>query len=88
MDEVIEMPAVLGVVAAGRGVALVPASVARLHFDGVILKPVKPQTRSAEVWLSRRADEHRQVVIALYRMIAAMAEAGPVKPKPRKIARR
>lgn len=69
VDEVTEMPALLGLVAAGRGVALVPASVTELSLPGVVFRPLRGCGRRAELWLvHRRADTRRTLaeMLALF----------------------
>ncbi len=51
------MQTALGLVAAGIGLALVPASVATLHRDGVVLRPLRGATRAVTLAAVHRQDE-------------------------------
>ena len=52
-----EMLTIIGLVAAGTGVSLVPASVSRLALDGVAYRPVSGAPRSELVAITRAADD-------------------------------
>ncbi|MBV8220064.1 MAG: LysR family transcriptional regulator [Solirubrobacterales bacterium] len=52
-----EMLTIIGLVAAGTGVSLVPASVSRLALDGVAYRPVTGAPRSELVAITRRDDD-------------------------------
>jgi len=52
-----EMLTIMGLVAAGTGVSLVPASVRRLALDGVAYRPVSGAPRSELVAITRAADD-------------------------------
>jgi DNA-binding transcriptional LysR family regulator len=52
-----EMLTIIGLVAAGTGVSLVPASVSRLALDGVAYRPVTGAPRSELVAITRADDE-------------------------------
>ena len=52
-----EMLTIIGLVAAGTGVSLVPASVSRLALDGVIYRPVVGAPRSELVAITRADDD-------------------------------
>ncbi|MFZ0971292.1 MAG: LysR family substrate-binding domain-containing protein, partial [Solirubrobacteraceae bacterium] len=52
-----EMLTIIGLVAAGTGVSLVPASVSRLALDGVIYRPVSGAPRSELVAITRARDD-------------------------------
>ncbi len=73
VDEVSDMPTILGLVAAGRGVALVPASVAKLSLKGVVFRPLRSPKRRAELWLVKRREDHRAVVSTLMELVAKAA---------------
>lgn len=73
VDEVSDMPTILGLVAAGRGVALVPASVAKLSLKGVVFRPLRAPKRRAELWLVKRREDHRPVVATLIELVAKAA---------------
>jgi DNA-binding transcriptional LysR family regulator len=83
VDEVSDMPTILGLVAAGRGVALVPASVASLRLGGVVFRPLRAPKRQAELWLLKRRDDHRPMTAAL----AALVSKATARPAPNASAR-
>ncbi len=70
VDEVSDMTTILGLVAAGRGVALVPASVAKLNLKGVVFRPLRSPRRRAELWLVKRREDHRPVIATLIELVA------------------
>ncbi|HEV7264446.1 MAG TPA: LysR family substrate-binding domain-containing protein [Falsiroseomonas sp.] len=55
VQEVSPMHALIGLVGAGVGVAIVPASVRKLRFDGVAYRPLDAAARS-QVWAVWRPD--------------------------------
>jgi DNA-binding transcriptional LysR family regulator len=73
VDEVADMTTILGLVAAGRGVALVPASVTRLALKGVLFCPLKSPKRRAELWLVKRREDHRPVIATLAELVTNAA---------------
>jgi DNA-binding transcriptional LysR family regulator len=73
VDEVSDMPTILGLVAAGRGVALVPTSVARLRLGGVVFRALRAAKRQAELWLLKRRDDHRPMTAALAELVSKAA---------------
>ncbi len=75
VDEVADMPTVMGLVAAGRGVALVPASVASMRLKGVVFRPLRSPTRRAELWALKRRDDQRPVVTALLGLLRRLSGA-------------
>lgn len=83
VQEVVEIPAALNLVAAGLGVALVPASLARLRSDAVqICQLNHPQaktgnTLNGDVYLHWRAAESSEVVVEFRKQLLQWAkEAG------------
>jgi DNA-binding transcriptional LysR family regulator len=65
-----EMLTIIGLVAAGTGVSLVPASVSRLALDGVAYRPVSGAPRSELLAITRAGDDS-----ALVRAFVAEATA-------------
>jgi DNA-binding transcriptional LysR family regulator len=51
------MLTIIGLVAAGTGVSLVPASVQRLGLDGVIYRPVSGAPRSELIAITRAGED-------------------------------
>jgi DNA-binding transcriptional LysR family regulator len=70
VDEVFEMPTILGLVAAGRGVALVPAAVSELRLKGVVFRRLRSPKRHAELWALKRRDDQRPVVRTLIQLLS------------------
>ena len=77
VDEVSDMPTILGLVAAGRGVALVPTSVSSLRLNGVVFRRLQSPKRQAELWLLKRREDHRPMVATLMKLISSAATARP-----------
>lgn len=75
VDEVTDMPALLGLVAAGRGLALVPRSVAGLRLPGLAFRPLAKPRRHAELWLLRRRDDERPLVSGLFELLVRLPRA-------------
>jgi DNA-binding transcriptional LysR family regulator len=69
-----EMLTIIGLVAAGTGVSLVPESVQRLALDGVTYRPVSGAPRSELVAITRAGD-HAAVVRAFVAEASASAAA-------------
>jgi DNA-binding transcriptional LysR family regulator len=63
VQEAPEMQTIVGLVAAGLGVSLVPASVSAVHLGGVVYRPV-PGSPSADLALIARGDEPSPAVAA------------------------
>jgi DNA-binding transcriptional LysR family regulator len=53
-----QVHSILALVAAGLGVALVPAAAARLHFEGVVFRPLRkvPATKPVELYIAWRRE--------------------------------
>ncbi len=66
-----EMLTIIGLVAAGTGVSLVPASVSRLALDGVTYRPVSGAPRSELVAITRARDESALVRAFVAEAVAA-----------------
>ncbi|WP_170984951.1 LysR family transcriptional regulator [Roseomonas sp. AR75] len=56
VQEVSPMHALIGLVGAGVGVAIVPASVRKLRFDGVVYRPLAQAGARSQVWAIWRPD--------------------------------
>lgn len=67
-----QIHSMLGLVKAGLGLALVPASAAHLRFRDVVLRPIRiePQ-RLVELHVVWRADNRNPAIAALRKVIAA-----------------
>jgi len=63
-QQVVESQAIPSLVAAGLGVALVPASLQRVHRRGVVYRPLAGRAPRADVYAIRRRDDPSPVVRA------------------------
>jgi len=70
---VLEVPAMIGLVAVGIGIALVPASLGHLHAAEVAYVPVGPEALHSEVYVVRRRSEDSGVVNGFLQLITASA---------------
>ncbi|CAB3831416.1 LysR substrate-binding domain-containing protein [Achromobacter aegrifaciens] len=89
VQQVVEVPAVVNLVAAGLGVSIVPESIARLRADAVAICELghekdMPQI-SSSVYLMRRSDEDRQVVLGFAAALSLWARDS--MPAPLSLAR-
>jgi DNA-binding transcriptional LysR family regulator len=75
VDEVTDMPAILGLVAAGRGLALVPRSVRKIRMAGVVFRPIAAPSQMAELWSIKRRADRRPIVGVLYDLLRKCAAA-------------
>jgi DNA-binding transcriptional LysR family regulator len=72
-QEAIQMQTIVSLVAAGMGVALVPASLQHLRRTGVEYRPLKDKTARVEIGLAWRASDESPAVRAF---VAIAAECG------------
>jgi DNA-binding transcriptional LysR family regulator len=72
-----EASTIIGLVAAGSGVTLLPASFDRIHMDGVCYRPISDPDATTMLLLAQRGGEHAPLVDAF---VALVTDA--VKPKP------
>jgi DNA-binding transcriptional LysR family regulator len=72
VDEVTDMATALGLVSAGRGLALVPSSVASLRMPGIVFRPLAQPRRRAEQWLWRRGEDNRPLVMGLFELLVRL----------------
>jgi DNA-binding transcriptional LysR family regulator len=77
VDEVADMATVLGLVAAGRGLALVPSSVACLTMAGVAFRPLAQPRRRVEQWLWRRSEDDRPLVMGIFELLLRLRSKPP-----------
>lgn len=84
VQQVLEVQAAVNLVAAGIGVAVVPASIAQLRADAVaICRLVQPQGAAqicADVYVARRAEEERSIVLLLAQSLSAWAREQRTQP--------
>ena len=72
VDEVTDMATALGLVSAGRGLALVPSSVSSLRMPGIAFRPLAQPRRRAEQWLWRRSDDNKPLVTGLFELLVRL----------------
>ena len=78
MQQVIEAPAMVNLVAAGLGVALVPASMARMHKDGVALCPLSGRKLHGDVHALRRVGAAQPAVLECLQALNGWAQTNPL----------
>lgn len=61
-QQILDAQSVPSLIAAGFGVALVPASISRFTTDAIAFRPIRPSPPSADVFLVFRKDETSMVV--------------------------
>ena len=80
VQQVVEVPAVVNLVAAGLGVALVPLSMARLRSDAVATCRLGAGTPDGDVHAVVRNDEPQPAVREFARDLLAWAASRPASP--------
>jgi DNA-binding transcriptional LysR family regulator len=83
-QQVVELPAIVNLVAAGLGVALVPASMAHLRDDAVATCRLGAGCPPGDVHALMRADEPQPAVREFVRGLLAWAAQRPAMPGPDK----
>jgi DNA-binding transcriptional LysR family regulator len=63
-QEAIQMQTIVGLVAAGLGIAIVPASLQNFHRSGVIYRPLQEQTPQTGLYLAWRQHDRSSVITA------------------------
>ncbi len=85
VHEVAEFPPLLNFVAAGLGVAIVPASMQHMHLESVSYRTIEGDVPTAEISIIRRSNEGstatRNLVALARRLARDMAGAGIAAPK-------
>ena len=76
-QEAIQMQTIVSLVAAGMGVALVPASLMHLRRTGVVYRPLREPSPLMEIGLVWRADDDSPAIAAF--VAAARASARSLK---------
>jgi LysR family transcriptional regulator, benzoate and cis,cis-muconate-responsive activator of ben and cat genes len=76
VQEVAPMESVIGLVAAGVGIAVVPSVARRLRITGVEYRPVRERYAAVEFALAWRRDNTSPVVRAFVDLVAEMKPAG------------
>ncbi|MFC7588473.1 LysR family substrate-binding domain-containing protein [Nonomuraea antimicrobica] len=62
VQEAVQMQTIVGLVAAGMGVSIVPESVARLRRGDVVFRPLSPATRVVTLDVTWRTDDPNPLV--------------------------
>ncbi|MBC7684890.1 MAG: LysR family transcriptional regulator [Bdellovibrionales bacterium] len=68
-----EASTIIGLVAAGCGVSVLPSSFDRIRMDGVAYRPLSGKAASTTLLLARRGDEHSPLVAAFVELAMAAA---------------
>jgi DNA-binding transcriptional LysR family regulator len=63
-QEAVQMQTIIGFVAAGLGIAFVPASLQNFHRSGVVYKPLQEQTPQIGLYLAWRQHDSSPVIKA------------------------
>lgn len=77
VQEANEMQIMLGFIAAGIGMTLLPAHASQLHRPGVVFRPVTPKTASIDLALAWRAAETSPVIRAFVNVVKQFATEVP-----------
>ena len=85
-QEANELQTAIGLVAAGLGICLVPASVQRLHRDDVAYMPINAPGFTSPVMMSYRTDDRSallaEVIARVGKLAGRGAETAAVRKKP------
>ena len=79
--EVLEPSTIIGLVAAGVGVAIVPDGIQCIRLNGAIFKPLTDITAYSAVYLARRQDDPNTHLRALREMLATTGLPPPPQKK-------
>jgi DNA-binding transcriptional LysR family regulator len=77
-QEAREAPTLIGLVAAGLGVTILPGSLERIRVDGVVYRPLDTPQAASTVLLAYRRDESGGAVMAFVRLVTEMAAKSEV----------
>ena len=78
VQQVIEVPAMVNLVAAGLGVALVPASLARVYNDAVTLCRLSSSTLNGDVYALHRVGAPQPAAVECLRVLIEWAKSHPM----------
>jgi DNA-binding transcriptional LysR family regulator len=73
-QEAVQMQTIIGLVAAGLGIALVPASLQNFHRSGVIYRPLQEQTPKTGLYLTWRQHDSSPAVRAFLGLARKMTQ--------------
>ena len=68
-QEAVQMQTIIGLVAAGLGIAFVPASLQNFHRSGVVYRPIQKQTSKTGLYLTWRQHDSSPVVQAFLSLV-------------------
>ncbi|MFC6022220.1 LysR family transcriptional regulator [Plantactinospora solaniradicis] len=80
-QEAIQMQTIIGLVAGGLGVSLVPASVSQLRRNDVAFRPARPATHVIELAVAYRRIESNPATANLVALARDLARSAPVRPR-------
>lgn len=75
-QEAIATPTMMGLVAAGIGISILPASLERLSFEGLRFRPLRDAKAQTAVWLVKRGDDRSTLVRNLFQAAAVLTRVG------------
>ncbi|MET3840653.1 LysR substrate-binding domain-containing protein [Bradyrhizobium sp. OAE829] len=73
-------PTMMGLVAAGIGISILPASLERLSFEGLIFKSLREPKAQTAVWIAKRWDDRSSLVRQLFQAAARLKSKDDVPP--------
>jgi DNA-binding transcriptional LysR family regulator len=68
-----EAMTIIGLVAAGLGVTVLPASYQRMRIDGVVYRTLLDAEANTAVWLVQRRDQHSPMAKAFVELLTKQA---------------
>jgi DNA-binding transcriptional LysR family regulator len=74
-------PTMMGLVAAGIGISILPASLERLSFKGLAFIPLQEPKAQTAVWLAKRGDDRSTLVRHLFQAAGRLRQEAPA-PAP------
>jgi DNA-binding transcriptional LysR family regulator len=69
-----EASTIIGLVAAGSGITLLPASFDRIRMDGVCYRPIIDKAATTRLLLAQRAGDHTPLVDAFVALVTDAAK--------------
>jgi DNA-binding transcriptional LysR family regulator len=73
-QEAIQMQTIVSLVSAGLGVAIVPASIRRLHRERVVYRPLRPATTATEMAIAYHHGSRSMVLQSFLRVVAKISD--------------
>jgi DNA-binding transcriptional LysR family regulator len=73
-QEAVQMQTIVGLVAAGLGIAIVPASMQNFHRSGVIYRPLQEQIPKTGLYLTWRQHDSSPVISAFLSLVRKTAQ--------------